>query len=210
MACQDTVQPRPFSDPARIARLFWAVACGGAARDFLVAEQQRLAGLPVLARARWLAPAHWHMTLFFAGDTEVRTGLAMADTLRQVAAGLPAFSTSLQAADWFPALEHPLVVAAGVAGTPALQQLVGAVEDVARAVGMTVAARPFRGHVTLARLPRRFRPRDALPASASPASLPVDHLALYESVATPAGRDYRIVLRLPLAGTVQASSTRPA
>lgn len=210
MACQDTVQPRPFSDPARVARLFWAVACSDEAREFLVAEQARLAALPVLARARWLAPPQWHMTLFFAGETEVRTGLAMADALRRVAARQTSFAVDLRAADWFPAREHPLVVAAGVTGTPALQQLVDAVEGVARAVGMPVAERPFRGHVTLARLPRRLRPRDALPAGEAAAGLRVDHLALYESVALPEGRDYRIVLRLPFAGVAQASSTRPA
>lgn len=197
MACRDGLRPRPFDDPYRPARLFWAVPLDGPAQAHADAEQARLAGDPSL---RWLLPANRHLTLLFLGDLEVGAGLRMADALKVPLSALPPFTVSLGSADWFPAASHPVVLALRADAAASLRALAAAVREAAMATGLAVDARPFRAHVTLARLGRQGRARPVLPPSPATALLSVRDVVLFESVPGSSGRHYEPVLRLPLHG----------
>lgn len=199
MACRDSLRPRAFAEPHRAARLFWAIPLDPPAQALADAERVRLA--PLAGRLRWTAPDNRHLTLCFLGDTTIGQGLATADALRAPVAALEPFTVTLQSADWFPSARHPVVLALHGEVDAPLRALASAVMEAAADCGFPREARPFRAHVTLARIGRQGRAHDALPAGTATAPLHVDRMALYESVATPEGRRYEVVVSLPLKGS---------
>lgn len=183
------------------ARLFWGCTMDMQTAVALAMEVERVRCVVPSARIHWQPETNWHLTLCFLGDVPSSLGSRMAAALAPVVAALPPFSVELGPACWFPSRERPVVIAATVAQERApLRALVSVVEEAAVMAGQPRETRPWRGHVTLARVPRGYRPRDPLPAGALAAPLRVDHVALFRSVATPQGRRYEVVLRLPLAG----------
>lgn len=187
----------------RAARLFWAVPVGGAVAA--LARETRDALMPQLAspRIHWHPDANWHLTLCFLGNTTLARGLATADALRAPVTALAAFDVTATAAEWFPSHHQPLAIALPVASTPPLLALAGACVQAATDAGLAPEARPYRGHVSLARVKHGFHPQGALPQRESPkgivsAGLAVREAVLFESVGTVGGVRYRPVLSLPL------------
>lgn len=124
-------------------RLFTALDVPDSVREELYHLHQPLPG------ARWIDPAHYHITLRFAGDIdqnrahEFMANLARVeiDTFELVVSGLGAFGGNSPRAIW-----------AGIAPNAALDALARAHEKAARAAGLAIEKRPFKPHVTLARL----------------------------------------------------------
>ena len=118
---------------------------------------------PASPPASWTRPASWHLTLKFLGQA---TREALASFAEAVAA--PASETEpsdLPSAGGvvFPARGPARVLGAGFAPSPALsglERLAAAAEASSRRLGLEREDRPFRPHVTLARL------RDRWPAAA--------------------------------------------
>lgn len=187
-------------DAARKARLFWAAGLDASAAEFATAECARTSPLLQSPKIRWQPRDNWHLTLLFLGQSTIGQGLAMAAALRAPLAALQPFAVQLDPALWFPSLRHPLVIALPAHANPPMLALVSAVAESAREAGVPHEARPFRGHVSIARAKRGYRPRDELPAGAGHGELRVDHVALYESVSAPGGANYVSLLRLPLGG----------
>lgn len=180
-------------------RLFWGVGLDAAGAAFAAAERARLepdlAGVRAL---RWQTRENWHLTLLFMGQMPLPPAQSMADVLRGPLTVLAPFSVPLTAAGWFPSRQHPLVIALPAASTAPLRALVSLLAQTAREAGVPHEARPFRGHVTIARVRRGFRPRDELPPAAGTAGLRIDRIALYESASAETGTRYRPLLELPL------------
>lgn len=187
-------------DAARKARLFWAAGLDEQAAGFAGAECARLSPLLQSPKIRWQPRDNWHLTLLFLGQSTIAQGLAMAAALRAPLAALPPFAVQLDAAMWFPSLRHPLVIALPAHANAPMLALVSAVAESAREAGVPHEARPFRGHVSIARAKRGYRPRDELPAGSGSGKLRIDHVALYESVSAPGGANYVPLLRLSLGG----------
>ncbi len=184
--------------PERQARLFWAAGLDQAAAAFAGGECARLQPLLDSPKIRWQPPANWHLTLAFLGNTGLGSALAMAELLRSEVAVLAPFPVGLGGALWFPSREHPRVIALPVVGSAPLLALASVVAEAARACGQSLEPRPFRGHVSIARVKHGYRPRDPLPDAGSTASLCIDHVALYESVSSADGVRYQVILKLPL------------
>lgn len=187
-------------DAARAARLFWAAGLDAPAAEFATAECARISPLLQSPKIRWQPRDNWHLTLLFLGQSTIGQGLAMAAALRAPLAALSPFAVQLDPASWFPSLRHPLVIALPAHANAPVLALVSAVAESAREAGVPHEARPFRGHVSIARAKRGYRPRDELPAGAGHGELRIDHVALYESVSAPDGANYVPLLRLPLGG----------
>jgi len=188
------------ADAARTARLFWAAGLDAPAAAFAGAECTRLSPLLQSPKIRWQPRDNWHLTLLFLGQSTIGQGLAMASALRAPLAALSPFAVQLEPALWFPSLRHPLVIALPVPANAPMLALVSAVAESAREAGVPHEARPFRGHVSIARAKRGYRPRDELPPGTGHGGLRIDHVALYESVSAPGGANYVPLLRLPLGG----------
>jgi len=132
-------------------RLFTGIEIPEHLKDELGALEAPLPG------AKWVPVDDLHLTLRFAGDVDNRT----ADELAQFLAEIRAEPFELQ----FSELgsfggRDPKVVFAGFKPCPALLRLQRAHEAAARAAGLPPEPRPFKPHVTLARL--RYARAEAL------------------------------------------------
>jgi 2'-5' RNA ligase len=148
-----------------------------------------------LPKASWTRPESWHLTVRFLGEVSESAASRFAERLVPAASGfgtgeLPAAGPAI-----FPSPSRPRTI--GVAFDPeasaALLGLVaGAAERAAREIGCEPVTRPFRPHVTFARL-RAPWPRAAVEEATSAIrawAFPpwrVASLVLYRSRLDPAG-----------------------
>jgi RNA 2',3'-cyclic 3'-phosphodiesterase len=134
-------------------RAFAALALPEPVRFDLALVQQ---GLPV---PRPVPVENMHLTLAFLGevpssvlaDVDAALGAVRAEPFPLTIAGLDLFGGA-----------KARMVYAGVAASPALVHLQAKVETAARSAGVSLPARRFMPHVTLARLPERLENRERL------------------------------------------------
>lgn len=122
--------------------------------------------------AAWAPPGAWHLTVRFFGNTPAATLGPLASILAEAAAKAPPEDLALREPAVFPSRGPARVLAIGLpdSGTPpAMRDLAEAAETAARRLGFAPEDRPFRPHVTLARL-RAPWPRRAVDAFRSAAA----------------------------------------
>lgn len=171
-------------------RLFYAVDLPSPLRAAVAA----LAGALPPGRARGVPAGQVHLTVRFVGDA-ARAPCLLAGA---AAAGrVDRFRLELGGVGVFPHRGAPRVAWVGVRGDlDALRRLAAAVDDALAAVGLPRDPRPYRPHVTFARL----RPGPPLPPLAwdAPPAFPVTELVLYASEAGPEGVRHERVGGWPL------------
>lgn len=164
-------------------RLFVAI-------DLPDALKAKLAGLRDDALpGRWTPPHKYHLTLQFMGEVD-EEGTATAE---QALADLQAdtFSVQGQGLGVFPSPRRPRVLFAALDSSPALLELQAQVGHALRANGFDIDPKPFRPHVTLARLRGATSPavraflRTHQAFTIDPFG--VNRYSLYESVLRPEG-----------------------
>jgi RNA 2',3'-cyclic 3'-phosphodiesterase len=153
----------------------------------------RIAELPRLSEpgVRWVPAAHWHVTLRFLGDADAE----------RVVSALEEVSAAVRPGRPIEAVMGPEVARLGrqviclpVSGLEALAALVSrATAD----VGEPVDPRPFRGHLTLARL--RHRGACGLSGHALQATFAVREMELVSSVLGRSGARHELVRAFSLA-----------
>jgi 2'-5' RNA ligase len=132
-------------------RLFLAINLPAAVVDALDRAAAPLRdAAPML---RWVPPGKWHLTVRFIGDQplervpEIRAAIDGA-TRRHAEAPL-----ALGGVGAFPNFRRARVVWVGVAPDPRLEMLHHDIETACVAAGLEHEGRPFRPHVTIARVP---------------------------------------------------------
>ena len=143
-------------------RLFVAVPCG---EQLTAAVTTTLDGwrdgpvgdLPV----RWTRPQTWHLTLQFLGEWPADR-LAMLKTALAQAAGQAPFSLSAAGLGAFPHLNSPRVLILHMAAEGQATRLAGRVRAVVNETWPDGPQdnRPFRGHLTLARIKAKLSRSD--------------------------------------------------
>lgn len=151
---------------------------------------------PKRPELRWTAPGQWHVTLRFFGEVDIDEGVAAGEGVAEVAAG--ASVTPVELGPAVAALGHR-VLQVPVTG---LGQVAGALATRTATIGVAPAARPFSGHVTLARVRRRGS-LDGLTGTPVGGRWEVRELSLVAS--TSSGRHgvpnrYEVVASFPFAG----------
>jgi 2'-5' RNA ligase len=135
---------------------------------------------------RFVAPSSWHVTLRFFGDARIDAVEDALDALE-----LPsAVATLGPAVDVLG--ERALVVPVG-----GLDELADTVTAATRSIGEPPPRRPFRGHLTIARVKRDARMPPALGAMVG-GEFVVDELTLVRSRLDPDGARYDTVAEWPL------------
>jgi len=167
-------------------RVFFAVIPDNATRELLDAAIAPLQadGNP---RLRWLERENWHLTLRFVGDVEPSVVAELQDCLDAMT-GHGCFQQSLTQLEVFPTAQRPLVVAATGPVHSGARGIVEDLEARCRSLGLPEEGRPWRPHLTLARI--RGRRRFEMAPTAIDMSFTVRRLLLMESVASAQGRRY--------------------
>jgi len=145
---------------------------------------------------RRVAADQLHLTLAFLGSIPRERGLALATGLASTVTALPALKIERFA--YWPNPAHPRLAVLTFECPQPLVELAANVRGLVRSLGLPIDDhRPFRPHVTLARLPRHSRPvspEALLVGEQSALALPASRFAtlmLYSSTLERSGARYR-------------------
>ena len=188
-------------------RLFVAVplddAVRRAAADLVDGCRRRAGHLSPNARITWVDPDRMHLTVRFIGQVADAVADAMRDALTPPVPLAP-FACTIAGAGTFPGRGQPRVIWAGVTeGRAELAALEQAVSRRLEGIGVEPDPRPYRPHLTLARVRdgaglRGDRLLDGL-ADVRLGRLMVRAVTLFESRLSPNGPAYLPLLETPLA-----------
>jgi 2'-5' RNA ligase len=185
-------------------RLFYALELDGALRTAL---DHALAPLRVVEPdLAWVHADKLHLTMKFLGDVDERDVERLTAAADGVANGHRPFEMTIGGVGAFPNFRRGRVVWVGVESDPRLELFHHDLEVACAEAGFEVEGRPFRPHITVARM------RSALPIErarlfaraarrvAYAASEPVRALSLLESTMASGGSRYRCVHAASLGG----------
>jgi 2'-5' RNA ligase len=186
-----------------VNRTFVALLIPDAWRDYIFQATRVLRSkLPGLA---WVKPENLHLTVRFLGDLDDAAVARAGESVRRSAAPLRAPTARLGQLGAFPRPESPSVLWIGFeSGRQEIEAVANAVEDGLERDGFGSADKPFRAHVTVARVRKGTRVGD-LARTPFPEPRPegiLDRLAVMKSELHPSGARYNVFqeLRLPLPG----------
>jgi 2'-5' RNA ligase len=179
-------------------RAFVALMPDAASRDALYA-------LPVAHGARRTAVAQLHVTLAFLGAVDGDKCDVFAAQLAGLAIALPLQRVERLA--WWPSMPRARLIVAELAAEPALAALNDTLTKTLVDIGLPVDRRPFRPHVTLARLPRDAVGQPAHGGALhAPLALRFDALTLFESLLSHQGAHHRSIASAPVAVLDEAAA----
>ena len=162
----------------------WADYLGAISRDL----GSKMRGLS------WTRPENLHITLRFLGDLDDAGVQRVRDSVVLAAGAALAPAARLGPIGAFPNLNRPRVVWAGLAeGEEAVSSVARAVNDVLGRGGFGESEKPFRPHLTLARVRESARGLEALRGAALPPPPPaalLDRICVMKSELHPAGARY--------------------
>jgi 2'-5' RNA ligase len=142
-------------------RAFVAVELDGEVRAALRDLQDRLRQDPPARLGRWVAPDGIHLTLRFLGDVPAARLPELRQALQHAGQSVAPFELAVAGLGCFPDLSRPRVIWVGVEEpTGALVRLQLAVERELDRLGFRPEGRPFRPHLTLARIRDQARNRE--------------------------------------------------
>lgn len=181
------------------SRCFFALLPDPPSRERLHACQTDLAeALPGMSpRVRWTPRPALHLTLRFLGPTTSPQRLQLARALPDLARALPALATRRYGI--WPNRTRPRLLVLELEPAAPLTDLAHACELQARAAGFEPEPRPFRAHVTLARL-RAGCAIGALPPAPFPLGFATIAL-MYGQSGRRSGAGYRSLAEAPLPTT---------
>ena len=198
-------------------RAFVGCALDDAAMVRVIDAQRRARSIAEHAawRCAWVAPSNLHVTIEFLGNVDVTSIDALRDAIARGASVHPPIDVELAGIDAFPRDRSPRVLYV------AMRVLTGDLAAVARDIDTAVApfgvppeARPFRGHLTLARV--KHAPRgegvETFATKLAPmlaGAARIDAVTLYESELLADGPRYHVLGRYPL-GTPNVPDNGPA
>jgi len=185
-------------------RLFFAIELTDDVQDLLDEATTSLrAEAPDLA---WVDREKRHLTLKFLGDVVEEALPRLAAAADRATQRHGPLEMSVREVGAFPNFRRARVVWIGVEQERRLELLHHDLELACESEGFEVEGRPFRPHITLARV-RNPLPVDRMKAFARVArsvrvraSVPVERITLFESILAPSGARYRCVHSATLGG----------
>lgn len=137
-------------------RTFFAIELSKASQaelaDYLKMLRQQLEKTYQAKHFRWVQADKLHLTLQFLGRLEDEHLLSLLQKARDQVCPFSAFKLKLGPLEWFPSPDNPHVLSLQVQPTGGPVQLALALGKAISAQGYSVEDRPFRPHLTLARL----------------------------------------------------------
>jgi 2'-5' RNA ligase len=185
-------------------RLFFAIELADDVQDLLDDATASLrAEAPELA---WIDRAKRHLTLKFLGEVADEAVPRLTEAANRAAAEHGPLEMSVREIGAFPNFRRARVVWIGVEQERRLELLHHDLELACESAGFEVEGRPFRPHITLARV-RNPLPVGRMKAFARVArsvrlraTVLVEQITLFESILAPSGARYRCVHSATLGG----------
>jgi 2'-5' RNA ligase len=148
------------------------------------------------SKLTWTRPGNWHATLKFLGEVEQARAMELAAALGELR--FEVFSLRAGGAGFFPDIRRPRVFWAGLAeGAEEGARLAAAMDDLCAGLGFEREGRPFKAHLTLARIKRAARDdwREMIRTVASRdwPEVEMDRVVLWKSDLSSAGPAYTSV-----------------
>ncbi|RME25966.1 MAG: RNA 2',3'-cyclic phosphodiesterase [Deltaproteobacteria bacterium] len=134
-------------------RAFIAVHLPGKLLDRVAELRAALEPHQGRARIKWVRPGNMHITLKFLGEIATASVEPLGRALRKELGAVRPFDIELAGCGSFPPRGRPRVLWVGVReGAERLKELAERVEDACAGLGFARESRPFRAHLTLARV----------------------------------------------------------
>ena len=185
-----------MGDDAVMLRLFVAVEIPDTQRRAVAAAVDPLrAAMPT---ARWVAEGAWHVTLCFLGATAPEQVEAVAGVARAAAAAGNPVRLHLAGLGAFPSERRARVLWAGLVGAEPLGAVAAALAGGYAALGFPREERPWRPHLTLARLQEPAPVDLGAGVGLRTDEFVVSEIVLFRSHLRPSGAVYEALGRFPL------------
>jgi 2'-5' RNA ligase len=153
----------------------------------------------------WIREPQLHLTVKFLGEQPDEMAPKIAAAMNAVASRNRVVDVEIGGVGAFPNFRRPRVVWIGVSPEPKLELLHHDVEAACESLGLPLDGKPFRPHLTLARVKPRAATRDALRDLARAAKavslaeeVVITSIDLMESELTTVGSRYRMLSSSPL------------
>lgn len=176
-----------------------------AAEDVAIRVRERLHTLAPGLRAGWVAPANFHITLWFLGEVSEVRAEAIAAALRASAFPVAPFDLALDGCGAFPPSGAARVLWIGVRrGAAEMAALYAELGARLRPLGFEAERRGYSAHLTIARVKDPARgtgPAVRQTLAATPADCGITRVTavtLFRSRLSPRGATYEPLLRVPL------------
>lgn len=184
-------------------------------RTFLcipVSDQTRKALADIQLHIKQVAPglsiphlSDAHLTLVFLGEVSSEKAQRVSHQMDEVCSRFASFHIQVGGGGCFGPTRNPKIVWAGVNSPPVLLDLQQALARMAGEAGFTLENRPFKPHLTIARIRTRL-PRPALTSiitcinNTNFAEIPVDRVLFMNSLLNGSGPRYTTIHRSLLKG----------
>ena len=182
----------------RIVRLFLAINLAPEVRQAIIDATEPLRA--IAPKLTWVREPQLHLTVKFLGEQSEDTANKLTEAMRAVGARNRAIDVEVGGIGAFPNFRRPRVVWIGVTPEPKLELLHHDVEATCESLGFPVEGKPFRPHLTLARVKPRAIDARALRQLANAAKdvsyveeVVITSVDLMESELTTNGSRYRLV-----------------
>lgn len=154
---------------------------------------------------RWVKPENIHLTLRFLGEIDPSGLDDLTQAVSAAAAKFAPFDLTVESLGFFGSQKRPRVVWLSLSASPQLSALAAEVESAVAEAGFGRADKPFKAHLTLARMkrPPASPPDWERIRSALPSSWPewkVTRVEIIKSTLIPSGPIYQTLARCPLEG----------
>jgi RNA 2',3'-cyclic 3'-phosphodiesterase len=163
------------------------------------ALSEALRGQRALARARWVSSSVMHVTLRFLGDTDPSLLPALASVVTKLGAGKRAVDVRVSSLVAFSEARRARILALHLEDDDALGAIAAEAETHLAALGFAPEPRPYRPHLTIARLREPADLRRLIDEQSVALTGRVSSIGLYQSELGSRGPTYTRIARCELA-----------
>jgi len=155
-------------------------------------------------KARWVRPENIHLTLKFLGDINKEDIKKAGDAIINAASENASMSLGAKGIGFFPGVKRSRVIWTGIAGqTRELADLQKTLDGKLDTVGFPKEKRPFKGHLTIARIKRKIDARRLIDAMKEfgrfeSKTFIANEVVLFKSELKPSGAVYRKLMSATL------------
>ena len=185
-----------------IIRTFIAFELPEKIRSFISSIQEDLKSNRL--DARWVQPKNIHLTLKFLGNINKADTQKVGAAIFKSAADYAPISLAAKGIGAFPGINRPRVLWIGIRGqTDVLIQLQKSLDDKLEKIGFPTENRPFKGHLTLARVKGQINQAKLINAikkygEFEPKSFLADNIILFKSDLKSTGAVYTKLISVSL------------